>query len=219
MNIKALIFDLDGTLLDTITDIMNSCNHALESLGLKPYGVEEYKIFVGDGVDRLIERVLKNQEADPQLFIETKTRYLANYQIEQHHFTKIYDGIEDLIRFSKETGIKVCVLSNKPHPDTESVIDYYFSKDTFTFVYGKKPGFLPKPDPSLLMDLLEHLAIPKADILYIGDTLTDMLTAKNAGLKSIGVLWGFRDRKELKQGSPLFIVNTPSEIIDIIRRG
>lgn len=218
MNIKALIFDLDGTLLDTITDIMNSCNQALTSLGLSPYGVEEYKVFVGDGVDRLIERVLSHQNANPELFIETKTRYLSNYQLEQHHYTKIYDGIPELLQYATESGIKCSVLSNKPHADTEQVIHYYFPENPFALVYGKKQGFLPKPDPSLLMELMTHLNVPKAEILYIGDTLTDMITAKNAGLKSIGVLWGFRDLKELKQGSPYQIVHSPSDIIDILRR-
>lgn len=217
--IKGIIFDLDGTLLNTIEDIKESCNRSLEEHGLRPYDSSAYKKMVGDGVDQLIVRCLENQNRSIALFESVKKRYLDFYQMLSKGHTEIYDGILELLAFAKANQISCNVLSNKPHLDTVDVILHYFGEDTFTKIYGKKPGFPPKPDPRLLNELILELKINKENILYIGDTLTDMETAINGGLSKVGVLWGFRDKEELESAHPEYIVSHPSEIIKIIKEG
>ncbi|MBU0996877.1 MAG: HAD family hydrolase [Firmicutes bacterium] len=218
--IKVLIFDLDGTLLDTIEDIKISCNNSLIQHGLKPYDTKEYKIMVGDGVDKLIDRCLKNQNADRALFQSVKKEYLDFYRVHQFDNTIPYDGIVELLEYAKDHQIECHVLSNKPHSDTVKVISHIFGEHLFSSVTGKKEGYLPKPDPQMLLEILNKISVNNQDeILYIGDTLTDMLTAKNAGLNKVGVLWGFRDLEEIKSGNPEMIVNHPSEIISLLRKG
>jgi phosphoglycolate phosphatase len=218
MKYKALIFDLDGTLLNSIEDIKDSCNEALSYYQLKTFEVCDYKLFVGDGVDMLIKRVLSSQDHHESLFIDVKTRYLETYTLLQHHKTAPYDGIIDLLDFAKNNQINCYVLSNKPHLDTLSVINYFFPENTFNEIVGKKEGYLPKPDPTLLLELIENIPCKSTEILYIGDTYTDMMTAQNGHLISVGVLWGFRDRDELKKGKASYIVSTPNEIISLLKK-
>lgn len=218
--IKVLVFDLDGTLLDTIEDIKISCNKALLNHHLKTFNTDEYKLMVGDGVDKLIERCLLRQNADFSLFEVVKKEYLDFYRIHQFDNTHPYDGILELLEFAHENKIECHVLSNKPHKDTVSVIQHLFDELLFTSVTGKKEGYLPKPDPQMLLEIISQIQVQsKEEILYIGDTLTDMLTAQNAGLQKAGVLWGFRDLEELQSGHPEYIVTHPSEIIALIRKG
>lgn len=217
--IKAMIFDLDGTLLNTIEDIKYSCNRSLMMHGLHPFDTEDFKLMVGDGVDKLIERCLTRQNADIDLFDSVKKHYLDNYAIHQFDQTKPYEGMIELLVFAKEHGISCHVLSNKPHHDTLRVIEHFFEEGTFESVTGKKKGILPKPDPTLLKEILSQLHdLSTEEILYVGDTLTDMLTAENAGLNKVGVLWGFREEAELLEGHPEYIVKHPSEIISLLKR-
>lgn len=212
--IKALIFDLDGTLLDTIEDITNSANHSLALHHQKTYGIPEYKLFVGDGVDMLVKRILGN---NTDLFDSVKKEYLNHYTIHQFDKTKPYDGIVELLQYAQQSGISVNVLSNKPDVDTKRIVQRFFPEIAFQEVFGKKPEFLPKPNPESVLDLIRKLHLETSEILYVGDTLTDMKTALNAGLKKIGCLWGFRNLEELKQGHPEYIVSHPSEIISILK--
>ncbi len=215
---KAIIFDLDGTLLDTIEDIANACNLALRGLQLKEYSLSDYKLFVGDGVDQLIERTISHQNANILLFDELKSRYLSNYHEASSVHTKPYPGIIELLSYAKNNNVTLAVLSNKPDKDTLNVIKHYFGDYLFDKVYGKVEGYLPKPDPTKLNELINELKIPKENILYIGDTLTDMQTAQNGGLTKCAVLWGFRGIEELSKLSPEYIVSSPFEIIQILKK-
>jgi len=214
--IKALIFDLDGTLLNTIDDITKCANLALEQLGLDTYDVSRYKLFVGNGVNELIERCLKNQNASMDYFDSLKKIYLDNYLLYGTEQTKPYEGILSLLDYAKEKGLFLGVMSNKPHRDTLAVIDYYFGLSRFTKVYGKLAGYEPKPNPQKLNELIEELNVSKDEILYFGDTLVDMQTATNAGLKKVAVLWGFRGIEELKMGNPDYIISTPEEVKNLL---
>lgn len=216
--IKAVIFDLDGTLLNTINDIASSANQALALLNLKTYPIELYKVMVGDGVKQLIERLLVRQNASLDHYFALEKNYLEIYAKNASNETAPYPGIHELLRFLNENQISSAVLSNKPHPDTVKVIHHYFPEHPFTKVYGKMEGYLPKPDPKKLNELVAELGVQKDEILYVGDTSTDMQTAKNGGLTKAACLWGFRTFKELQNESPEYIVREPKEIIEIIKK-
>ncbi|MFA5036487.1 MAG: HAD family hydrolase [Candidatus Izemoplasmatales bacterium] len=216
---KAIIFDLDGTLLDTINDISDSMNAALKQYGLLTFSVEEYKYFVGSGVDELVRNTITTQKADMGLFADLKTIYMENYAQRQHVKTKPFPGIKELLEKLNEMGIIINVLSNKPDRDTQTVINYYFPDIKFGRVYGKRPGYEVKPHPKAVNDLIAELPIEKRLVLYVGDTYTDMMTAKNAGLTSVGVLWGFRKLAELQAGDATYIVSKPEEILTILEEG
>lgn len=216
MKFKAVIFDLDGTLLDTIEDIKITMNKALSRYNYPQFSTEEYKYFVGKGVDNLIRQVIKAGNIDEKAFDNLKKDYYEIYEKQSTVNTKIYEGINELINILKSRKISVNVLSNKPHGQTVDVINYYFETGTFDFVYGKKEEFLPKPDASSALDLVNNLAIKSEEVLYVGDTETDMLTAQNSGFFSVGVLWGFRKEDELINSGAKKIVSHPLEIIKLL---
>lgn len=213
---KAVIFDLDGTLLDTITDISDSVNAVLKSMNYHTFSIDEYKYFVGKGVDELISKVISKGELDPELFFEIKSGYLEEYAVRKANKTKPYPGIVKLLKKLKEHNVLICVLSNKPHYQTTEVVQRYFGDIDFDFVMGKKPEYPIKPNPASVNHLIQALQVPKEEILYVGDTSTDMETASNAGLTSVGVLWGFREQNELEQSGAKYIVKNTAELFTII---
>lgn len=213
---KAVIFDLDGTLLDTISDIADSVNAALGSSGYKGFTESEYKYFVGKGIDELIHRVIAEGHIDPSEFHRLRQGYIDEYAKRNSEKTRPYDGIMDLLSQLKSNGIKTCILSNKPHFQTEAVVDKYFSNAGFDIVFGKLPEFQIKPNPESAQRIIELLNLRNEDVLYVGDTDTDIQTAINAGLDSVGVLWGFRTQAELAKAGADFIVEHPKEILSIV---
>ena len=217
--IKTVIFDLDGTLSDTIESIKYFANNTLANHGLKTATTEQFKVFVGDGARTLVKRLLKNAgvENDPDLLEKVLYEYNTTYDNDFLYLTKPYDGIPELLKALSEMGIKTAVLSNKPHPTTSKIAEVLFSDHEFDIVCGQKEGIPVKPDPTSVFDIIEKLGADKSECLYIGDTGTDMQTAKNAGLFSIGVLWGFRDESDLKDAN--LIVSHPREILEFIEGG
>jgi len=216
MKYKAVIFDLDGTLLDTIEDIKITMNLALKRYNYPEFSVEEYKYFVGKGVDNLISEVIKTASIPSSAFRDLKEAYYEIYKNQATINTKLYDGISELIKELKANGISLNVLSNKPHSQTVEVIRHYFGEGVFDLVYGKKEDFSPKPDPASALDLTKALGITPTEVLYVGDTETDILTAKNAGFYSVGVLWGFRKEDELVNADASKIVKHPLEILNLM---
>ncbi len=214
---KAAIFDLDGTLLDTIKDIADSVNAVLSKLGYHEFSIDEFKYFVGKGVDEMISAVIKKGEIDPLLFHEIKSGYMEQYALRHSVNTKPYPGIIELLKNLMNLGTSLCILSNKPHFQTETVVEKYFKGIDFEIIFGKKPEFEIKPNPGSANEIVKQLGVEKEQVLYIGDTNTDIQTAKNAKLDSVGVLWGFRKRAELENEGACWIVQTPSEILKIIR--
>ncbi len=214
---KAVIFDLDGTLLDTISDISSSINTVMTELGKQIFSETEIKYFVGSGVNVLIEKVIEARLLDNDLFSTVKNRYLEIYRDNCLVKTKPYPGIVTLLEKLAREGISLNVLSNKPDIDTISVIKHFFRQIKFSHVLGKRQEFFIKPHPDSVNHIINSLNLSKSEVLYVGDTSTDIETAKNAGLISVGVLWGFRDISELKIAQANYIVSLPEEIYDIIR--
>jgi len=216
MKYKAIIFDLDGTLLDTISDISDSFNVTLEKYNYPTFSEAEYKYFVGKGIDVLISRIIKRLKLDDSQSEQLKQGYIEEYAFRHNAKTKPYSGIVELLHKLKEKKIAVNILSNKPHFQTVDVIAYYFKDYKFDLVYGKKPEFEIKPNPASAIDLISNLNVNAEEVLYVGDTKTDIETAQNAGFNSVGVLWGFREKQELIDAGADFIVKKPMEIYNII---
>ncbi|MCT7909280.1 HAD family hydrolase [Arcobacter lacus] len=212
---KTLIFDLDGTLLDSIEDIAVSMNKVLESLNLPIHKIEDYKYFVGSGIDVLVENALGNHSQE--IKDEATKRFKIEYDGKLHLKTLPYNGIYDLLSELKKMSYNISVLSNKPHELTVSYVNHFFKDYGFKEIHGQKTNVPKKPDPIAAINIAKALNIPCEEIYFVGDTKVDMQTAKNAGMKAIGVLWGFRDEKELKEFGADFIVEHPLDILNIIK--
>lgn len=216
--IKAVIFDLDGTLANTIDSIAYFANKALEHYGYETIETSKYRYLVGNGADVLVHKILETVGDDNEdAFLKVRKLYNESYDENFMYLTHAYEGIHDLISSLKAMGIKIGVLSNKPHSTTKKVVEELFSDD-IDICYGKREGIPKKPDPTALLAMLDELGIKKQDCIYVGDTKTDMQTGHNAGIYTMGVLWGFRDRKELEENNADIIISTPYDILNYIVR-
>lgn len=211
---KLAIFDLDGTLLDTIKDLATACNHSLKKHNLPTYPVEDYKRFVGSGVFKLIERVVPTKMHTPLLIQSIKEEFDKYYGMHPVDFTKPYDGIEKMLECLQQQDIKIAVVSNKPHIFAVELVEKIFGK-YIKDAYGHREGKKIKPDPSTVQEVMAKYQCKPSECIYIGDSDVDMFTAKNAGVKSVGVLWGFRTKEELMDAGAWKIVTSPEEIVDI----
>ncbi len=213
---KLCIFDLDGTLTDTITAISHFGNYALKEIGLEPIEKEKYKYMAGDGRVALIHRALQHHDADTDENYENMSRiYDKAYEADPMYKTNAFDGINELLTELKKRDIKIAVCSNKPHNVVCDVIKKVFG-DIFDAVKGIEDGDKTKPNPENALKIMNSLGLKKEACLFIGDTNVDIHTAKNAGMESVGVLWGFRDEKELSEAGADHIINHPAEILEFI---
>jgi len=214
---KAVIFDLDGTLIDSLMSIKYCTDLAVEPWGYGPFSEEQYKYFAGDGAANLIKRCL-TAGGDTQLvhFGEAFARYREIFSIHCMYRVKPYDGIPELLVGLKEKGLKITVLSNKPHAQAIDVVETLFGKGYFDVIQGQKPEVPIKPSPEGVYQILEQLSLKIEDILYLGDTGTDMQTGKRAGAFTVGVLWGFRKREELEEKGADAIIAYPFEALRYI---
>ena len=198
---KAVIFDLDGTLSDSIASMKYCGDRALAPFGYGPFPESDYKYFVGDGAANLVKRALKaGGDEDLVHFEEAFALYKKFFADDCMYQVKPYSGIPELVAALKEKGLKIAVLSNKPHDQTIDVIETLFGKGYFDIIQGQKDELPIKPDPAGVFAILKQLNLTAEDILYLGDTATDMKTGKSAGAFTVGALWGFRNRKELEEG-------------------
>lgn len=213
---KLCIFDLDGTLTDTIPAISHFGNSALSKFGFPEISPDRYKILVGNGRDLLIHRMLEEVGANTQEnYINVGKAYDAGYEADPLYKTAPYDGIMELLDSLKNAGIKIAVLTNKPDNVAQDVVKLFFG-DRFDLIVGQKPGVKIKPDPEGAFAIASELGTDTSECVFIGDTYVDISTGKNAGMTAIGVLWGFRDEAELLGAGADHIVAHPSEIFDII---
>lgn len=214
---KAVIFDLDGTLSDSIHSIKYCADRAVAPLGYGPFSTEQYKYFVGDGVVNLIKRVLAAGGDTQGIHLEEALeRYRELFAVDCMYQVKPYDGISELLQELKERGIRLAVLSNKPHAETVRVIETLFGKDMFDVIQGQVDGIPIKPDPAGAFRILEQLGLKPEDALYLGDTATDMQTGKGVGAFTVGVLWGFRTREELEKSHADAIITHPMELLEYL---
>ncbi len=214
--IKAVIYDVDGTVLDTLSTIAYYGNQALEHFGFSTLPVDNYKYYAGNGARVLIERMLGTLGVSvSDNFEKVFAYYNETYNAAPVAFTKPFDGISELVLTLKQMGIKQAVVSNKPDFATRGVMSACFT-DEFDRVYGARDGVKLKPDPDALLSVLNELGVEPCECLYVGDTGVDMDTAKNARVTAIGVLWGFRTEQELRDHGADHIVEKPEQILDIV---
>lgn len=215
---KIVVFDLDGTLSDSIHSIKYCADRALAPLGYGPFSQEEYKYFVGDGAANLIRRALA-AGGDPEglHFEEAFARYKEIFAVDCMYEVKPYAGIPELLAALKERGRRLAVLSNKPHAETIRVIESLFGGDCFDVIQGQMEDVPIKPDPAGVFRILERLGGQASETLYLGDTDTDMRTGKGAGAFTVGALWGFRGREELERRADA-IISHPSELLAYLEK-
>ena len=210
------IFDFDGTLVNSLPSIAYFANKALNKYGLPSIPMERYKTLVGNGAIKLTQRMLKEVGADDSIFDKVYREYYDTYDKNFSYLTEPYEGIVDMLKELKRRGCKTAIVSNKPHITTVKISEELFG-DLIDICRGQTENCPIKPDPTAVLEVIEQLGVNKEDCVYCGDTITDMETGKNAGLFTIGVLWGFRDMEEIKSGNPQMIISHPSEFLEISR--
>ena len=214
---KAVIFDLDGTLLNTIDTITFYANKALEKFGFKTFSADDYKYFVGNGAVKLVERALTAAGGYTEdEFNKVFTYYNEIYNADSLYLTRPYDGIIEVLRKLKANGIKTGVISNKPDFATVDVVKKVIGDELIDICHGGRDNFPLKPDPASTLDILKELSADKEISAFVGDTYVDIATGKAAGLHTVGVKWGFRTEAELKEAGAEFITDSADELFDII---
>jgi phosphoglycolate phosphatase len=211
-SIKLAIFDLDGTLLNTIYDLAHSTNYALKESGFPEHPIETYKFFVGNGINKLFERALPENEKTDANIARVRKAFLPYYDKHNADYTKPYKGIYDLLKTLQSKGVMLAVASNKYQSATETLISNLFPDITFAAVFGQREGVPVKPDPAIVHDILNITGVSPKEAVYIGDSGVDMQTAANSGVVSIGVTWGFRPREELENTGAMHIADYTAEI-------
>lgn len=224
-DIKLCIFDLDGTLVNTIKDLASSAGYALRSAGLPERTLQEYTDFVGNGTYMLIKRCLPNDlQDDDELCRRVHEAFSEHYSKHYLDFSYIYEGIGETVSLLKNKGVKLCVFTNKPDVFANAIINKLFPEETFCCVVGSRDGVPKKPDPTVEDELISRFlphdgrSKDKSSVIHIGDSDVDIYTAHNACVKCIGCTWGFRSRESLTAAKADYIADKPSDIADILEK-
>ena len=216
--IKCAIFDLDGTLVNSIDDLGLATDYVLKQYGKEPkWTTDDYRLFVGNGAKKLVERAFEHKlspaelEKAYEMFKEKYNEILLDH-------AHLYDGIKEQLDILKQKGIKIAVNSNKRGDYTNALVNKYFSQFSWIAVYGEREreGIPKKPDPSAALEIANHMNLPAEEVLYIGDSKTDMETGQNAKMDTIGVAWGFRGAEELRENNATYIVEKPEAILEYV---
>ncbi len=214
---KACIFDLDGTLTDSLRSIAYFVNTEIAKYGMPDVPAEDFKLYAGNGARMLIRRVLaRNGRLDETLEDTILQNYNDAYDADPLHLCTVYDGMFSLLKKLREKDVSVNVLSNKPHPTAEKVVKALFGEQTFSYIFGARENIPLKPDPYGVFEILNLLGLEQSEALYIGDTATDVQTGKAAGLFTVGVLWGFRTKDELEKAGADAVAAHPEEIVNFL---
>lgn len=214
MHFKAVIFDLDGTIIDSLEDLKDSVNYVLKNHNFNTHDSEFIRMAIGNGMRNLIRDTLPSEYKTDDNMIDQATSELKEYYLEHWNIkTKPYDGINELLLYLKENNIPVCVLSNKADKPANVIVKHFFGDFPFAFVCGEKPGIPIKPDPTSALAIAADLGANPCEVLLLGDSAQDILTAKNAGMFAAGALWGFRDEKTLIDAGADALFKNPAELI------
>ena len=211
-----VIFDLDGTLLDTIGDLAASCNEILLRHDLPTHPVKSYRIFVGNGITKLIERALPQDRREEEFVLSLRQEFVEYYSAHIDTYSKCYEGIPELLRELSKSGFNIAVSSNKFHSGTVKLIERFFPDVNFVAIFGQRDGIPLKPDPATDLEIISMCKALPAMCWHVGDSLPDIEAAKRAGIHSIGVSWGFRPLEELKKAGADHIADTPQDIFNIV---
>ena len=215
MQYKAVIFDLDGTLVDSLADLSDSVNLMLEGYGFPTHEVEKYRYFVGNGSKKLMERTLPRDKAASAEFVEEAlAKYKAIYKERLLEKTRPYNGVRELLAELKSRGIPLAVCTNKHNDAALTIVKILFAPGTFEEVLGDRPGFPKKPNPATPLEIASHLGVKPDEVAYLGDTSVDMETAVHAGFLPVGVLWGFRPEEELVKSGAKVLLKAPLELLE-----
>lgn len=213
--VKLCVFDLDGTLVNSLNDLADAANYALKKNGFSTYHVEKYRYFVGDGVPMLIKRILGDNDS-PELESILLSDFNKYYNGHYANHTAPYEGIKELLSELSKRSILCAVLSNKPDNFVKIIVGEIFSDFRFAQIQGKMDEFPKKPNPAALKSIMKKLNVNTDETLYIGDSNVDIFTGKNAGVKTCGVLWGFRTKEELEEAGADYIATSPLDVLDLI---
>ncbi|MBQ3260797.1 MAG: HAD family hydrolase [Alistipes sp.] len=214
--IKLAIFDLDGTLLNTIGDLAASCDAVMQLNGLPQHTTDEYRQMVGRGILRLVEAAIPESMRSPEYVEKVRRDFVAYYLDHIDLHTYPYEGVEDLIKVLVERGVKIAVASNKFQAGTERLIRSFFPDVEFVAVLGQRVGVPLKPDPQIDLEIMAVAGVEPSETIHIGDSGVDMQTAHAAGVRAVGVTWGFRSREELAENQANVIADTPQEILGLL---
>ena len=212
---RAAIFDLDGTLLDTLDDLADSANEALTAAGLPPHPVDSYRTFVGDGINMLVQRIVPAARCDDEMVAHVLALYRAAYGRRWNSKSRPYAGVPELLHSLSFKPVKLAVLSNKPQKFTELCIAQLLPGNPFQIVLGQRENVPRKPDPAGALEIARAFEVPPSDVIFVGDTKTDMDTATAAGMRAIGVAWGFRPVEELRAHGAETVISHPAELLDL----
>ncbi len=213
MPYRTAIFDLDGTLVDSLRDLADTANKVLAEFGYPIHPVDAFRYFVGDGLQALIERISPTGLTEKE-YDHCMQRFNEIYTLNWLRNSCPYPGIHAMLAGLKNAGLSLAVLSNKPHSFTLEFVDYFFPGGIFPIVFGQRPEVEKKPSPAGALEIANMMAVAPSECLYIGDTAVDMQTGKSAGMFTVGVLWGFRERQELRDHRADKIVQHPMEIVE-----
>jgi phosphoglycolate phosphatase len=215
MQYKAVIFDLDGTLLDTLTDISQAANRVLSQNGFPTHPIDAYRGFIGDGVNMLFRRALPDDDRDTPTVSRCAEVFPNVYRAMWNVHTKPFDGITQLLDELTGRSIQLAVLSNKPHEFTRLCVQEYLSDWEFAAVYGQREGIPRKPAPVGAISIADELGQLVSHCVFLGDSAVDMQTAHNAGMLAVGAVWGFRTRAELEAAGANHVIEHPGQLVEI----
>lgn len=216
MKYNAVIFDLDGTLLDTLEDLADSLNSVLHDRELPTHPIEAFRYFIGSGAAMLVSRALPPEKRTDELAADCLDAFRREYNSNWNKKTTPYKGVSELLDDLTSKHIKMAVLTNKPQNFAELCIQEFFSAWEFEVIYGQREGIPMKPDPAGPREISRSFNIPPHEFLFLGDSDIDMITAVNAGMMPVGALWGFRSEKELRESGAVEVINRPEDLLELL---
>ena len=215
---KLVIFDLDGTLLNTIADLAAATNYALQACGYPTHDTDAYRFFVGTGINKLFERALPEGSRSKENVMKIRSLFVPYYNEHNADLSRPYPGIENLLETLQKKGYMLAVASNKYHEATQKLIKQYFPRINFLAILGQRENIPAKPDPQVVYEIMEKAGVERNEVVYIGDSSVDMQTGANAGVTTIGVCWGFRPRTELEAYNPSLIAEQAEDILHFLEK-